>query len=878
MKIFAKLILIMAFFLIFAPDASALTYSNSDVPAIFPRSVWETKAEMLNYLDWMPEDKTAADFEKNGMNPNGNEAVPDYLPIERIIIHDTGCSLSSKDCNSDTADAKDVIGRIYRNHAVQRGWGDLGYNYMIDRQGNIYEGRFGGNGVRGAHVYDSKRCLNFNAGSIGISVLGNYENAKMPDAAFNSLSMLIGWLSAANSLNPSQMDKTSAVWENPRINGKCSSEYGAFSHSFSGPVILGHKDIEPANSDPGTLDVAKLRMEAQKWRDTYATYFYKIGQEENIFSIEGGVKKNIATTTEEQLKYAKTISASQSDIFPDQTKVSLPDGTLIKSRSRPDIFLIEQGKRRLITSYNIFKQKGFSLSNVKTMGDRELMGYALGSPVLHPDGTLFTSEKTGKAYLIKDGKKRYVLAPWAFAKNGLKEKNIIKVSEGELENYSDGGVVGLPDGSVLADSKRKNFYVIADGGKKKVSSWGLFTALKLNKKKETKLTQKELDIYPDKGYVMYPENSLVQIAGDGSIYLVRGGKARWVKTYEVFQQLGYKMSKVILLPKEEFTSYALGAAIGSVADLNKKEASPSDTPQNISNSAPTSAAANTPDKSAKKIRVAISEVSKTEEVRVTANGEFDLIDPNGGKTRYKAGQTSSIVWIRTNNVRFEPVSENTIFEILSYQDFNWNKVINFNKFRGSLNIKISPQSQKVWIVNELPFEEYLWGIGEALNTDEKEYQKAFAVSARSYATFHLERGGKYGVEEIFHLNNTPSDQVYKGYDWETYAPNLVAAVKETAEEMMKYNGKVVRSVYSSDSGGVTKNACAYFGKEFCSPDYGYLVGGIKDPDGTQRRSADVLSKSHGVGMSATGARRLAQLGKTYQEILKYYYIGVEIDL
>lgn len=866
MNIFEKIILISIFFLTLAPKAFALTYSDSDVPLVFPRSVWETKAEMLNYLNWTPEDKTAGDFEKSGINPNSNDAIPDYLPIERIVIHDTGCSPTSKDCNSDAVDSKDVIGRIYRNHAVQRGWGDLGYNYIIDRQGNIYEGRFGGNGVRGAHVYDSKRCLNFNTGSVGISVLGNYENAKMPDTAFNSLAMLIGWLSASNNLTPSQMDKTSTVWENPKINGKCSSEYGSFSHSFTGPVILGHKDIEPANSDPGTVDMAKLRTESQKWKDIYASYSYKIGQEQNIFSIEGGVKKTIATTTDELYKNVKTISATQADIFPDQAKISLPEGSLIKSRSRPDIFLVEQGKRRLITSYDIFKQKSFSLSDVKTMGDRELMGYALGKPVMRSDGELIASEKTGKVYLVKDGKKRYVIAPWAFSKNGLKEKNIIKVSDSELGNYPDGGIVGLPEGSILTDKKRKEFYMVADGGKKKIGSWNLMLAYKFNKKKDNKLSQKDLDAYPDKGYLMYPDNSLVQMAGDGNIYLVRDGKARWIQTYDVFKQLGYKISNVVKLPKDEFKNYALGSVIGSIADLNKKTDAILTQSTDIKNAV-----------SDKKIRIAITEVAKTQEVKVTANGEFDLIDLNGGRTRYKAGQMASIAWTRTNDVRFETIANDTILEVLSYENFNWDKSINFNKFRGMLSVKYSPKSQKVWIVNELVFEEYLQGIGEALNTDEKEYQKAFAISSRSYAIFHLEHGGKYGADEIFHLNNTSSDQVYKGYNWETHALNLVASVKETAGEVMKYNGKVARSVYSSDSGGVTKNACNYFGKEFCSPDYGYLIGGVNDPEGTQRRNADVLTKSHGVGMSSTGARRLAQLGKTYQEILKYYYIGINVE-
>ena len=143
--------------------------------------------------------------------------------------------------------------------------------------------------------------------------------------------------------------------------------------------------------------------------------------------------------------------------------------------------------------------------------------------------------------------------------------------------------------------------------------------------------------------------------------------------------------------------------------------------------------------------------------------------------------------------------------------------------------------------------------------------------------FHLQNGGKYGKEEVFHLNNSSSDQVYKGYAWENYAPLLPKAVEATTGEVMKYNGKITPATYSSDSGGITNNACKYWGGEFCGSDYGYLAGGVKDPDGTVRRDAASIKASHGVGMSATGARRLAQLGKNYQEVLKYYYKDITIE-
>ncbi len=68
-----------------------------------------------------------------------------------------------------------LIRSIYRYHVKSMGWRDVGYNFLVDKCGNIYEGRAGGvaKPVLGAHT------LGFNTNSMGIAVLGSY-GAKKP--------------------------------------------------------------------------------------------------------------------------------------------------------------------------------------------------------------------------------------------------------------------------------------------------------------------------------------------------------------------------------------------------------------------------------------------------------------------------------------------------------------------------------------------------------------------------------------------------------------------------------------------------------------------------------------------------------------------------
>lgn len=91
----------------------------------------------------------------------------EYAGVEKIIIHHTAGSTGADN-------PMNTIQAVYKWHARNLGWGDVGYNYLVDPSGNIYEGRYGGDGVIGAHAYDDSREIGWNSGTIGISVLGTY--------------------------------------------------------------------------------------------------------------------------------------------------------------------------------------------------------------------------------------------------------------------------------------------------------------------------------------------------------------------------------------------------------------------------------------------------------------------------------------------------------------------------------------------------------------------------------------------------------------------------------------------------------------------------------------------------------------------------------
>lgn len=100
--------------------------------------------------------------------------------------------------NYRCAQAPSVIRSIYRYHVKSSGWRDIGYNFLIDKCGNIYEGRAGGvaKPVMGAHT------LGFNTNSMGIAVLGSFGTSNPPAAAVKAISKLTAWKLGLFGANP----------------------------------------------------------------------------------------------------------------------------------------------------------------------------------------------------------------------------------------------------------------------------------------------------------------------------------------------------------------------------------------------------------------------------------------------------------------------------------------------------------------------------------------------------------------------------------------------------------------------------------------------------------------------------------------------------
>jgi flagellar hook assembly protein FlgD len=149
-------------FFVWSPPAGvpARTLQAAGAPAIVPRSGW-----------------------------NADESIrrsgPSYASAVRLaLVHHT----AGKNGYS-AAESPAIVRAIQLYHVKGNGWNDIGYNFLVDRFGQVFEGRYGGidRNVVGAHAEG------FNTGSVGVAVLGEYSSLAVAKSARDGLARLLAW-------------------------------------------------------------------------------------------------------------------------------------------------------------------------------------------------------------------------------------------------------------------------------------------------------------------------------------------------------------------------------------------------------------------------------------------------------------------------------------------------------------------------------------------------------------------------------------------------------------------------------------------------------------------------------------------------------------
>ena len=147
---------------------------------------------------------------------------PLYTTVTHLIVHHTDNLNTAKDWAA-------VVRAIWVLHVQGNGWNDIGYNYLVDPNGLLYEGRAGGDGVLGAHF------SGVNSGTMGVALLGTYIDVSPPAPMLDTLEAMLAW----------QADK----WGLDVTGQKLHSSSGLMLN-----VISGHRDANVSPKASGTTE------------------------------------------------------------------------------------------------------------------------------------------------------------------------------------------------------------------------------------------------------------------------------------------------------------------------------------------------------------------------------------------------------------------------------------------------------------------------------------------------------------------------------------------------------------------------------------------------------------------------------------------------
>ncbi|MFF4574454.1 N-acetylmuramoyl-L-alanine amidase [Streptomyces sp. NPDC001410] len=214
--------------------------------------------------------------------------APEYnADVKAVFVHHTDGS-NDYSCT----DSASIVRGIYAYHVQVSGWKDIGYNFLVDKCGTVFEGRKGGVDlpVLGAHTYG------WNREAAGIAVLGDYTTTGATKAALASIARVAAWKLGQYGLAP---DGTAQLTAGATQTNYFATKFTAGS-TYTFQRISGHRDGYNTQC-PGSSLYAQLPT-IRSWaagpvQGLKVTSVDKAGLSGSTYYTKGAVTLHWTTTT-----------------------------------------------------------------------------------------------------------------------------------------------------------------------------------------------------------------------------------------------------------------------------------------------------------------------------------------------------------------------------------------------------------------------------------------------------------------------------------------------------------------------------------------------------------------------------------------------------
>ncbi len=506
-----------------------------------------------------------------GADESIRRKAPSYAePMKLTVIHHT----ATPDSYS-ASDSAAIVRSIYTYHVQTNGWDDIGYNFLVSRYGQIFEGRYGGitRTVIGAHA------LGFNRNSVGISVIGTFSVSKPPEVAMQALKRLVAWRMDVGHVDPrAGVTYTSG-----------GSEKWPEGKKVSLKTISGHRDTGSTDCPGGAIYNSLAWLRGAAYADGLPKLFNvrltRSVVTPNGDGIDDGVRllgtfsssmswtvrvlnhagtavysrsgtgtgldipwwaKSTTGAVVPQDDYTVRVTASNSQGTIRTTDLPLdvwryPNGTFFIAQPSATTWILDKGKLRHPINYQA-RGTRYLVEEAVIVPDSFSSHYPTARKIGFRNGTLVSAD--GKTYLISDNYRRPISAA-TLAALGYDSGAIIKTTADMLKANPLGDVVktagGHPNGTAVSSDMMGEALMVKGIARPFISSNVRISYLIHDD--EVVSDDQAVTAGTASSPLRFRDGTIIQVSGQTTIYVIANGQRHAIGSY-AFDKMGYDAKNI----------------------------------------------------------------------------------------------------------------------------------------------------------------------------------------------------------------------------------------------------------------------------------------------------------------------------------------------
>ncbi len=242
-----------------------------------------------------------------------------------------------------------------------------------------------------------------------------------------------------------------------------------------------------------------------------------------------------------------------------------PDGLLVKANAHPDVWYLERGKRRQITSMSVLLSY-FNQDDIVTIDQADITLIPQGEPMNYENYSLLRAGS--RTYLLVDDELLQFASKEAMRSLGFNPLEIIDVDASEITRFDIGTMItsasAYPTGALLQGRDSNTVFYVKNGKKHEILNNGII-ATNFNNEPPVIVNESALNNYVDDEPVLFKDGSLVAHIDDAKIYLISNGQRRYIPDEQTFSNLGFSFKDVVWVEDTLFNLHSEAEPLGSTS-------------------------------------------------------------------------------------------------------------------------------------------------------------------------------------------------------------------------------------------------------------------------------------------------------------------------